>query len=347
MNNNLKELTAIISKLLSVRKGLLAADESNRTISKRFAAVQLESTPENRRAYRELLLTTPEIEQFLSGVILFDETIRQKMSNGLSFIEYLKKRDIVPGIKVDKGTKEIPFFKNETITEGLDGLENRLEEYSSMGLKFTKWRALFQVSESTPSRECIKINATQLAQFAALSQSYNMVPIIEPEVDMKGSHTVEQCELATERVLHAVIDSLWEQKVNLETLIVKANMVLPGLKSNQVISVADIASYTVRCLKKTLVPIIPGIVFLSGGQTSQDATKHLNAINNLGQQPWRLTFSFSRAIQEPVLSAWRGKSEQTKSAQSIMLHRVHCASAASMGGYTNAMEGEVGGTGGI
>ncbi len=303
--------------LIADGKGLLAADESFPTIKKRFDSMGIPDTEENRRSYRQLLFTTPGVEQFISGVIMFDETIHQQTTDGKRMPDILVEKGIVPGIKVDEGAKPLPFYPGEKITEGLDGLRDRLAEYRDLGARFTKWRAVIAIGEGIPTDYCIEANASVLARFAALSQEADMVPIVEPEVLMDGDHTIEQCADATERTLRAVFLELEKARVLLEGTLLKTNMVLPGKDSSQKASVQEVAQATVRVLRDVVPAAVPGVVFLSGGQSPELATEHLNAINQLGSQPWALGFSFARALQEPVMQAWKGNPDNVSEAQQI------------------------------
>jgi fructose-bisphosphate aldolase, class I len=312
-------LQDIARALVAEGRGFLAADESFPTIKKRFESFGIPDTEDDRRAYREMLFTTPGIGQFISGVIMFDETIRQKASDGTPMPEVLVRRGIVPGIKVDCGAQPIPMYPGESITEGLDRLRDRLAEYYKLGARFTKWRAVIAIGDGIPTDYCIQANADALARYAALSQEAGMVPIVEPEVLMDGDHTIEGCAVATEKTLRMVFTELGKARVLLEGTLLKPNMVLPGKNSPQHVSVQDVARTTVRVLRESVPPAVPGIMFLSGGQSPEQATERLNAMNQLGSQPWALAFSFARALQEPVMAAWRGKPENVPEAQRIFL----------------------------
>ncbi len=324
--------------LVAPHKGILAADESSGTIEKRFKTIDLPSTEENRRGYRELLFAAPGVEQFISGVILFDESLRQKAKDGVPFAELLAKRGIVPGIKVDKGVKPIPFSKLEKISEGLDGLRERIAEYRDLGARFAKWRAVIEIGEGMPSDTCLETNAHALARYAALCVEGGLVPIVEPEVLMDGAHTIERCYEATDRTLRAVFRCLNEQRVPLEEILLKPNMVLSGQKCPKQASVREVAEQTLRCFRNTVPAAVPGIVFLSGGQSDQLATAHLNEMNRLGGGPWQLSFSYGRALQAPTLKAWGGKPQNAAAGQKALLHRARCNGAARGGSYTDAME---------
>jgi fructose-bisphosphate aldolase class I len=334
----MKEMEATAQALVAAGKGILAADESGPTIEKRFKTIGVTSTEENRRAYREMLFTTPGLGEFISGVILFDETLRQKAVDGASFVEALKRQGIIPGIKVDKGAKPLAGFPGDKITEGLDGLRERLAEYAKLGARFTKWRAVLTIGANIPSRSCIEANAHALARFAALSQEAGLVPIVEPEVLMDGDHTIERHFEVTEAALKTVFHSLFERHVRLEAMLLKPNMVLAGDDCPQQASVAQVAEMTLRCMLRAVPAAVPGIVFLSGGQSDVLATEHLNALNQLGKAPWQLSFSFGRALQAPALKAWKGERENIGVAQQMLHHRTRCNSAARFGQYSAEME---------
>jgi fructose-bisphosphate aldolase class I len=334
------ELHEVAAALVAPGKGILAADESEGTIKKRFDAIELESTEASRRAYRELLFTAPGVEASLSGVILFDETIRQSSSAGESFATVLAERGIIPGIKVDRGAKPLAGAAGETITEGLDGLAQRFEEYVGLGARFAKWRAVISIGEGRPSEYAVWTNAHALARYAALAQAAGLVPIVEPEVLMDGAHTIEESFHVTSRVLHAVYTELRDQRVELEGTLLKPNMVLSGYDCPAQASDDEIAELTVRCLRRHVPPAVPGIVFLSGGQGDEQATARLEAINRQGPQAWELSFSFGRALQGPVLEAWQGKPALVEEAQRALLHRADCNRAARHGHSTPALDGE-------
>lgn len=334
-------LAEIAQALVAEGKGILAADESVPTITKRFDAQKIESTPDSRRNYREMLFTTSRMGDFISGVILQDETIHQKSLQGIPMAEILSKQGIIPGIKVDNGAKSLAGSSEEKITEGLDGLRERLKEYYELGARFAKWRAVITVSNTLPSMNCIKVNADALARYAALCQELGVVPIVEPEVLMDGSHTIERCEEVTSVVLHTVFNSLFDQKIYLEGMLLKPNMVISGKECPKQASTEEVATATLRVLRRHVPCAVPGIVFLSGGQDSLAATKHLNAINqNEGQKPWKLSFSYGRALQDEALKVWRGKEENFKAGQQAFFHRAKCDSAAARGKYTVSMEEE-------
>ena len=331
-------LKATIEQMTALGKGILAADESNPTIAKRFASIQVESTEENRRAYRELLFTTPELNQFISGVILFEETLYQKTLSGMLFPEFLQKVGILPGIKVDKGLVDLVNTKGEKMTQGLDGLAVRLKEYSTKGVRFAKWRAIFTISDATPSKILMKTNANNLAQYAAICQSHNIVPIVEPEVLIDGEHSIEKAARVSEKVLSAVFRALYKYHVSLEHMILKPSMITPGKNSVQTVTKEAIAKWTIKIFRRTVPAAVPTINFLSGGQSPIEATENLNAINQLGPHPWNLSLSYGRALQEPCLKAWSGKENNFQTAQAALLHRAKCNSAACLGKYTANMD---------
>lgn len=324
--------------LVAKGKGILAADESFPTIEKRFKQIALPSTEENRRAYRELLFTTEGIGQYVSGVILFDETIRQAAADGTPFPTVLAAAGVIPGIKVDSGAKNLAGFPGEKITEGLDGLRDRLAQYRELGARFTKWRAVITIGDGIPTRFCIDANAHALARFAALSQEAGLVPIVEPEVLMDGDHSIERCEEVTEVTLKSVFFHLHAHRVVLEGSLLKPNMVLSGKTCPVQADVETVARATVRCLLRTVPAAVPGIVFLSGGQSEQTATAHLNAMNALGTFPWELSFSYGRALQDSALKTWAGKAQNVVAAQRAFLHRAKCNSAARYGQWSQKME---------
>jgi fructose-bisphosphate aldolase, class I len=333
-----QDLNHIARAIVAPGKGILAADESSGTIEKRFRSIQVESTEEHRRAYRELLFTTEGAGEFISGVILFDETIRQRAADGTPFPEVLDRQGIIPGIKVDKGAKDLAGFPGEKITEGLDGLRGRLGEYRDLGASFTKWRAVITIGDGIPTRTCIDTNAEALARFAALSQEAGLVPIVEPEVLMDGDHTIERCFDVTADTLGAVFAALRAHRVRLDGTLLKPNMVLSGTDCPTQAGVRQVAEATVRCLRDTVPASVPGVVFLSGGQTDEAATAHLNAMNQLGEQPWQLSFSYGRALQAPALKAWKGEPANGPSAQRAFYHRARLNGAARYGRYSEEME---------
>jgi fructose-bisphosphate aldolase class I len=321
-------------------KGILAADESDSTIKKRFDSIGVESTEENRRAYRQLLFTTEGVEEYIGGVILFDETIRQSADDGTPFPKLLASKGMIPGIKVDQGAKDLANAPGETVTEGLDGLRGRLAEYRELGARFTKWRAVITIGDHIPSEYCIWTNAHALARFAALSQEAGLVPIVEPEVLMEGDHTIERSFEVTSRALHAVFTELRDQRVHPEGMLLKPNMVLSGYECPQQASHEEVAAETIRCFYRHVPAAVPGVVFLSGGQSDEDATANLNAMNKLGPHPWELSFSYGRALQAPALKAWGGKPENVEAGQRAYYHRAKMNGAARTGVYAPEMERE-------
>jgi fructose-bisphosphate aldolase class I len=331
-------LEEVARSLVAPGKGILAADESAGTIEKRLKAIQTASTEENRRNYREMLFRTEGAEQFVSGVILYDETIRQNAADGTPLVRVLSSKGIIPGIKVDTGAKQLPGSAKEKITEGLDGLRERLVEYRGLGAKFAKWRAVITIGDGIPTETCIDTNAHALARYAALCIEAGIVPIVEPEVLMDGTHTIERCYEATERTLHSVFDELFDQRVPLEQILLKPNMVLSGSDCPTQASVTQVAEATLHCFRRTVPAAVPGVVFLSGGQSDELATAHLSKMNELGGGPWELSFSYGRALQAPALKAWGGKPENVAAAQKAYYHRAKCNSAARYGKYTPAME---------
>lgn len=333
-----KELVSVARALVARGKGILAADESSGTIKKRLASIDLESTEANRQAYRDLLFTTPGVEEYISGVILFDETIRQQALDGRPFPTVLASRGILPGIKVDKGTVPLPGAPAEKLTEGLDGLRARLEEYRGLGARFTKWRAVITIGDGIPSHYCIEANAQALALFAAYSQEAGLVPIVEPEVLMDGDHSIERCEEVTRATLETVFQHLSRADVLLEGMLLKPNMVISGKGNERQAGVEEVAEATVRTLLRAVPAAVPGIVFLSGGQSPEQATEHLNAMNRLGRFPWELSFSYGRALQEYSLKAWRGDPRNVPRAQEIFAERSRLNSLARFGEYSREME---------
>jgi fructose-bisphosphate aldolase class I len=337
---NTPELAETARLLVASDKGLLAMDESNPTCNARFAKLGIPETEAARRAYRELLVTTPGLGESINGAILYDETIRQQTKDGIPFVKVLTEAGIVPGIKVDAGAKELAGHPGEKVTEGLDGLRDRLAEYSRLGARFAKWRAVLAVSDLIPSRACLEANAHALARYSALCQEAGLVPIVEPEVLMDGAHTLERCREVTESVLRAVFNQLYLQGVVLEGMILKPNMVLPGLSSPEQETVDEVADATVGCLLRAVPAAVPGVAFLSGGQPSELASARLNAMNRRfrARLPWALSFSFARAIQQPALEIWRGEDCNTVPAQQALSHRARCNRAARRGEYSAAME---------
>jgi fructose-bisphosphate aldolase class I len=362
---NAQNLADTAKALIAGDKGLLAMDESNPTCNKRFAKLDIPQTVEARRAYREMIVTTPGLGECISGAILFDETIRQQKKDGAPFVKAITDAGIIPGIKVDTGAKDMAGHPGEKITEGLDGLRDRLAEYIQMGARFAKWRAVIAIGNDIPSRSCIEANAHALARYAALCQEAGLVPVVEPEVLMNGDHTLEQCRAATEEVLRTVFNQLNSQRVLLEGMILKPNMVLPGLtcplqeevkevssgeqqfqvrltdrQQDEVEDVDEVADVTVKCLLRAVPAAVPGIAFLSGGQSAELASARLNTMNLRfkSKLPWALAFSFARAIQQPALEIWQGKEANVPAAQQALLHRARCNRAARRGEYTAAME---------
>src|SRR5690606_28986455 len=312
-----------------------AIDESSGTIAKRFAGVGIENTEENRRAYRELLLTTPKLNEYISGAILYDETIRQKTRDGVPFAQYMADNGMIPGIKVDKGTHALAGFPGEVVTEGLDGLRARLEEYYRLGARFAKWRAVINIGEDIPSGTCIEANAHALARYAALCQEQGLVPMVEPEVLMDGDHDMDTCFEVTEVTLRALFDALYNHIVALEGTILKASMVLPGKDSDDTASIEDVAESTLICLKSAVPAILPGIVFLSGGQSDEDATAHLDAMNRMGPNPWPLSFSYGRAMQQAALKLWsQDLAGNYDAAQATVYERAKANGLAALGQWT-------------
>ncbi len=337
---NAQELIATARALVAGDKGLLAMDESNPTCNTRFAKLGIPETVEARRAWRELIVTAPALGESISGAILYDETIRQQKKDGTPFIHVIVEAGLVPGIKVDIGAKALAGFPGEKVTEGLDGLRDRLKEYVLMGARFAKWRAVITIGDGIPSRGCIEANAQTLARYVALCQEAGLVPVVEPEVLMDGAHTLERCDEVTEDVLRTVFNQLYAHRVMLEGMILKPNMVLPGLTCPTQAAVDEVADATVRCLLRAVPAAVPGIAFLSGGQSSELASARLNAMNVrfTSRVPWALAFSFARAIQQPALKIWAGHEANVPAAQHALVHRARCNQAARRGDYTAAME---------
>lgn len=331
-------MTSTAQALVAPGKGILAADESSPTIAKRLAGIGLESTEPIRRTYREMLFSAEGLGEFVSGVILFDETIRQTASDGTPFPELLRRQGIVPGIKVDGGTRPLAGCPGEVVTEGLDGLRPRLEEYASLGARFAKWRAVIRIVDGLPSATCLEANAHALARYAALAQEAGLTPIVEPEVLMDGEHGLERCAEVTVRTLRIVYDQLSRHGVVLEASLLKPNMVLPGEECSVPASDGEIAARTIATLRQVVPAAVPGLVFLSGGQSDQAATSRLDAINRQGPQPWQLSFSFGRALQGPVLRAWAGETANAPAAQAALLHRARLNGAARSGSYDPTLE---------
>lgn len=336
--NPLSTLESVAQALVATGKGILAADESLPTIGKRFAALSIPSTEENRRAYRELLFTTPGLGKAIGGVILHDETLRQNTANGDSLVGTLVQREIIPGIKVDAGAVTLPGFAGEKFTQGLDGLRERLASYRKLGARFTKWRAVIAIGAELPTRTSIMTNAHALALFAALSQEAGLVPIVEPEVLMDGDHTLARCEEVTCATLKTVFAVLFEHRVALESMLLKTGMILPGKTCPKQADLATVAETTIRCLRRAVPAAVPGIVFLSGGQSDVIATERLNAICRIGGTPWKLSFSFGRALQDAAMRTWAGSPANSAAAQAALHHRAKCNGLAVLGKYAAQME---------
>jgi fructose-bisphosphate aldolase, class I len=332
------DLETIAKALVAEGKGILAADESEGTIKKRFDSIGVESTEENRRAYRDLLFTTEGVEEFISGVIMFDETIRQTTEDGTPFAQLLESRGIIPGIKVDKGAKPLALAEGETVTEGLDGLRERLAEYHELGARFTKWRAVISIGDARPSDYCIWTNAHALARFAALSQEAGLVPIVEPEVLMDGDHSIEESYRVTDRTLQALYTELFDQRVKREGSLLKTNMVVSGYDASEQADLDTVAEMTIKLLRNMVPAAVPGVVFLSGGMSDEDATARLNAMNQRGPHPWELSFSYGRALQAPALKAWGGDPSKMEDAQKAFYRRAKFNSAARSGSYAPEWE---------
>jgi fructose-bisphosphate aldolase class I len=335
---DLAELNRVANAMVAPGKGILAADESSGTIKKRFDAIGVTSNEDSRRDYRELLFRAGEGMAKISGVILFDETIRQKAKDGTPLVKIIEQAGGLPGIKVDMGAKPLAFCPGETVTEGLDGLRERLVEYRDLGAKFCKWRAVIDIGPGIPSYDCINANAHALARYAALCQEENLVPIVEPEVLMDGDHDIDRCDEVTEFVLKTVYEELYYAKVQLEGTVLKPNMVVPGKKSSKKASAEEVAEKTLRVLKACVPPAVPGIAFLSGGQSEVEATAHLDAMNKIGEVPWKLTFSYGRALQAAPQKAWSGKADNVKAAQAAFNHRAAMNGLATLGKWTPELE---------
>ncbi len=334
----METLQSIAKALIASGKGILAADESTGTIQKRFDKIGVENTEENRREYRELLFTTPGMEQYISGVILFDETLRQKAANGVPFVDVLNEAGVIPGIKVDKGTESITEGSAELVTKGIDGLGDRMKEYYALGARFAKWRGVFAIGDGIPSDTAIQKNAELLAEYAKICQDNNVVPIVEPEVLMDGTNTDEVCLDVTRGVLKTVFAELKKKRVALDGMLLKPNMIVPGKKSGQAMTPERVADMTLRCLNETVPHGVPGIVFLSGGQSEAEASANLNEMNKRGPHPWAVSYSYGRALQGSALEAWAGKKDQTADAQKAFLKRSRLVSAAQKGEYSADME---------
>ena len=336
---NLAELNRVAEAMVAPGRGILAADESSATIKKRFDAIGVESTENSRRDYRELLFRSTEaMSKYISGVILYDETIRQNAKDGTPLVKVIEKSGALPGIKVDKGVKPLPFCPNEVITEGLDGLRERLVEYRGLGAKFAKWRAVIDIGPGIPTHTGINTNAHALARYAALCQDEGIVPIVEPEVLMDGDHDIDRCYQVTEWTLKRVFEQLYDQRVALEGMVLKPNMVVAGKKCAKRASVDEVADKTLKVLKACVPPAVPGIAFLSGGQSDEEATAHLDAMNRVGGLPWKLTFSYGRALQAAPQKAWAGKSENVAAAQRAFVHRAMMNSLAARGQWKSELE---------
>jgi len=341
VTTNFQSLEPIARALVADGKGILAADETVGTLTKRFEKLEISSTAESRRDYREMLFSTPGSADFISGVIMFDETLRQRTGNGTPLPDLLVKQGIIPGIKVDTGAKTLAGLEGETVTEGLDGLRDRLSEYRAMGARFAKWRAVIRVSDRLPSRTCVDVNVHALGRYAVLCQEQGIVPIVEPEVLMDGDHTIDRCSEVTAEVLRAVFNSLYEQRVPLEGMLLKPNMNVSGSACPRPASITEVADATLRCLLRYVPAAVPGVVFLSGGQSDVMATEHLNEINALaGARPWKISFSYGRALQDLALATWLGNKDNVGAAQRAYHHRARCNAAATTGRYTAAMENE-------
>ena len=340
MNNYKQELQNTAKAMVAEGKGILAMDESNGTCNKRFEALGIATTEENRRAYRELILTAPNLSNYISGAILYDETIRQSTQDGKSFVEVMQDAGMIPGIKVDTGAKELAGSLTEKVTEGLDGLRERIKEYYEMGARFAKWRAVISIGDGIPSEGCIEANAHGLARYAALCQENGLVPIVEPEVLINGDHTIERCYKVTEKTLHEVFRQLYVQNVAYDQMILKPSMVISGASCPIQASIDQVAKATVECLLNTVPPAVLGIAFLSGGQSKERSSAHLNSMNQMyrNRLPWRVTFSYARAIQQPALEHWRGNANKVAEAQQLLLQRAKYNADASLGNYSADME---------
>ncbi|MEQ9001798.1 MAG: class I fructose-bisphosphate aldolase [Coleofasciculus sp. B1-GNL1-01] len=343
MSTYAQELRATAQAMVAPSKGVLAMDESNGTCNKRLGKVGIDQTEEMRRTYRELILTTPNLGNYISGAILYDETIRQSTKDGIPFLKVMTDTGIIPGIKVDTGAKDMAGFPGEKVTEGLDGLRDRIAEYYQMGARFAKWRAVITIGDGIPSRGCIEANAHGLARYAQLCQEGGLVPIVEPEVLINGDHTLERCYQVTEETLRTVFNQLYTQRVAFDQMILKPSMVISGKDCPNQASVNEVADATVQCLMNSVPASVAGVAFLSGGQSNEQASAHLNAMNvkYAEQAPWSISFSYARAIQQPALEAWKGKESNASLAQKLLLHRAKCNSAAHDGKYTPEMEKEL------
>ena len=341
---NIQELETIAKTMVVPGKGILAMDESTPTITKRLKAVGIDGSDANRLGYRELIVTAKGLGDYISGAILFDETIRQKLSDGRSVVEALNQQGVMPGIKVDAGAKPLAFHSNETVTEGLDKLRERLAEYRDLGARFCKWRAVIAIGDGIPTRACVEANAHALARYAALCQEAALVPIVEPEVLIDGDHTIERCFEVTIETQRTVFEQLYRQGVVFEGMILKPSMVISGMDCKRQAGVEEVAERTLQCLRATVPAAVPGVAFLSGGQSDEAATMHLNRMNIMAKDlnlPWRLSFSYARAIQQAALEAWQGKPANIAMAQAVLLHRARCNSAATLGRYNKSIEQEL------
>jgi fructose-bisphosphate aldolase class I len=335
---DLQALNAVAEAMVAPGRGILAADESTATIKKRFDSIGVENTEENRRDYRELMFRAKEAMSYVSGVILYDETIWQNAADGTPLVELINAANAIPGIKVDRGFGDLPGFPGEVITYGLDGLGERLLKYYERGARFAKWRAVIDIADGIPSAGAVRANAHMLARYAALCQAHQIVPIVEPEVLMDGAHSIERCEEVTRFVLNAVFRELYDQRVALEGMVLKPNMVVPGKKSARQASVEEVARRTIEVLKQTVPSAVPGIAYLSGGQSDQEATAHLDAMNRIGGFPWKMTFSYGRALQAAPQKAWSGRKENVPAAQAAFLHRARMNGLASLGEWERSLE---------
>ncbi|MDQ3850568.1 MAG: fructose-bisphosphate aldolase class I [Actinomycetota bacterium] len=340
MSEDQRDLESIAKAIVADGRGILAADESNKTMTKRLEGVDVESTEESRRTFRELLFTTEGAEDYISGVIMYDETIRQSTSDGTPFPEFMKQHGVIPGIKVDTGAKPLSGSPDEKVTEGLDGLRERLEEYYDLGARFAKWRAVITIGDGIPTDYCIHTNAHALARYAALCQEQGLVPIVEPEVLMDGEHGIDTSYDVTLRTLHTVFDELFKQRIHFEGMLLKPNMVMSAYDCPEQASVDEVAERTVRCMRNVVPAAVPGLVFLSGGQSDERASQHLNAMNAMEPQPWALSFSYGRALQGLPLNTWRGEESNVAETQAAYLHRAKLTGAAARAEYSEEMEQE-------
>jgi len=341
MNQYAEELRNTAKAMVAPNQGILAMDESNRTCNKRFQKVGIDTTEEKRRQYRQLLLSTPKLGDYISGAILYDETIRQKTDDGKPFTDVMKEQGVIIGIKVDTGAKDLAGHPGEKVTEGLDGLRDRIAEYYQMGARFAKWRAVITIGDGIPTPACLEANAHALARYAALCQEGGLVPIVEPEVLIDGDHTIDRCHEVTNQTLHTVFNQLYAQDIDFDKMVLKPSMVIAGKQCPQQSSPQEVAERTIQCLRDNVPASVPGIAFLSGGQTVEQAAEHLNLMNSdplISQCPWRITFSYARAIQGPGMEHWAGDANNVKKAQELVQHRAQCNSAASMGKYSPDME---------